>query len=348
MSQDKSEHILVIRLSALGDVALSVPVLLTLLEQNPDVKISFLTKPFYSKILKDIPGLDVVEAKVKSKHKGIFGLKLLSKELDALALTAIADIHNVLRTKILNYFLKTKGYKIRVIDKGRKAKKDLTSLNQKIIKPLKHTTERYADVFRAFGFEVDLSQPVFLKSRILEERFKNKIEFKNSNKNIGIAPFAAHQGKVYPSDLMQTCVDELSKEQNLNIYLFGSPNNEASMLDDWAKPYKNVFCIAGQFDFEVELDLISNLDLMLSMDSGNGHLAAMYGVKVISIWGQTHPFAGFAPYHQPGERQILPDLKKYPLIPTSIYGNKSVKGYENVMRSIEPERIIDAVKKELD
>ena len=65
--------------------------------------------------------------------------------------------------------------------------------------------------------------------------------------------------------------------------------------------------VAGKLSFSEELDTISNLDCMISMDSGNAHLAAMYGVKVITIWGVTHPFAGFAPFHQPKEYSLLPD-----------------------------------------
>ena len=58
------------------------------------------------------------------------------------------------------------------------------------------------------------------------------------------------------------------------------------------------------------------------MDSGNGHLAAMYGIPVITVWGVTHPYAGFAPFLQPEENSITADREQFPLIPTSVYGNK--------------------------
>ena len=78
---------------------------------------------------------------------------------------------------------------------------------------------------------------------------------------------------------------------------------------------------------------------MLSMDSGNGHLAALFGVPVVTIWGATHPYAGFAPFNQPAENQILPDLKGFPQLPTSVYGNRTFEGFENVWESIKPEEI---------
>lgn len=83
---------------------------------------------------------------------------------------------------------------------------------------------------------------------------------------------------------------------------------------------------------------------MLSTYSGNAHLAAMYGIKTITIWGATHPYTGFAPYNQPIENCLTSDRNQYPLLPTSIYGNKKVAGYEDVMRSISVESVVDKVR----
>lgn len=66
----KPRHILVIRLSAMGDVAMTVPVLLALREQHPDCRITVLTKPFYGTILEQVPGITLRAAQVKGKHKG--------------------------------------------------------------------------------------------------------------------------------------------------------------------------------------------------------------------------------------------------------------------------------------
>ena len=106
----------------------------------------------------------------------------------------------------------------------------------------------------------------------------------------------------------------------------------------------NVVSMAGKVSFREELALISNLDAMLSMDSGNGHLAANYGVPVITLWGLTHPYTGFAPFKQPSSNSLLPDLEQYPQIPTSIYGNKVPDGYYDVMRSIPAERVVEKIE----
>ncbi len=86
---------------------------------------------------------------------------------------------------------------------------------------------------------------------------------------------------------------------------------------------------------------------MLSMDSSNGHMAAMFGVKVVTLWGVTHPFAGFAPFNQINGNNLLSDQTQYPKIPTSIYGNRFPEGYELAIQTIPVERIVKKVKENL-
>ncbi len=340
-----NKHILTIRLSAMGDVAMAVPVINTLLKTHEGLKITVLTKPQFKVLFHFIPQVNVVCAEVKTKHKGLSGLYQLSRELKSLNLTEVADLHHVLRSKILDLFLFFQGLKIKKIDKGRTEKKALVKPKQKIFKPLKTTVERYADVYQELDFDIDTNRLALLQKQNLDASIKQDLDFNPSKKQLGIAPFAAHDGKVYPADLMQEVIKNLAKNTALNIYLFGGGKQEMSRLHNWAKPYNNVYCIAGRYDFKTELCLISNLNAMLSMDSGNGHLAAMFGVKVFTIWGQTHPYAGFAPLGQTENEQFLPDKKTFPLLPTSIYGNKKVDGYQNVMRSIEPQEIVDKVSR---
>ena len=342
------KHILIIRLSAMGDVAMTVPVILSLIQQNPDLKISFLTKAFYGTLFKDIPNVKVISAEVKTKHKGLKGLYRLSEELKAFQFDAVADLHNVLRSKILRFFLFWQSLKVKSINKGRAEKRALTRSKNKKFKPLKPTSQRYADVFKKFGFRVDLSNPHYLPKPELDQKIIKDLNFFKAKKHIGIAPFAAYDGKTYPADLMQEVLRKLAEKEAVNIYLFGGGELEMSRLHNWALPYPNVYCVAGRYDFKTELDLIANLNLMLSMDSGNGHLAAMYGVKVITLWGLTHPYAGFAPFQQQESEQILADRKQYPFLPTSVYGIKKAPGYEKVMRSISPEDVVNRVKSVLD
>ena len=86
---------------------------------------------------------------------------------------------------------------------------------------------------------------------------------------------------------------------------------------------------------------MAHLDLMISMDSANGHLAANTGIRVLTLWGMTHPFCGFSPFNQPPNHALILDRNKFPLIPTSVYGNKIPKGYDEALRSLDPKKVIE-------
>lgn len=333
---NQNKHILVIRLSAMGDVAMTVPVLRALVAQHPNLKITVLTRPFYEAFFSDIPNTSVHVADVKGKYNGVLGLRKLSNELKELNIDAIADLHNVLRTKILKLFLRTIPFV--QINKGRKEKKALTS--GKIFHQLPTTHQRYAKVFQELGYAIDLSTPVFPPKCQLSNKSQSFI--KPAEVNIGIAPFAAFEGKTYPIERMEKVIKGLNKDYN--VILFGGGKQEASQLQQIADDYRNVTSIAGKLELNEELDIISNLNLMISMDSGNAHIAAMLGVKVITIWGVTHPFAGFMPFAQDPENALLADREKFPKIPTSVYGKNYPNGYEKAIETITPEEILSKVR----
>ncbi|UMB53202.1 glycosyltransferase family 9 protein [Lutibacter sp. A64] len=341
---NNSKHLLVIRLSAMGDVAMTVPVLRAFIEQHPNVKITVLSKPFLKPLFGDLKNVDFFAADVNNKHKGFFGIYKLYKELKLLNIDAVADLHNVLRSIILRSFFRISFKKVAFIDKGRSEKRALTQTKNKVFKQLKTTHQRYADVFRSLGFKLNISNPVFPKKQQLSKELL-KITGSKSEKWIGIAPFAQYNSKMYPIDLMEKVIAKLSKNNSIKTLLFGGGKKEIEILEAIATKYNNTINIAGKVKLQQELALISNLDCMLSMDSGNAHFAAMLGINTLTIWGITHPFTGFAPFNQPFENAILPDLNKYPNIPCSIYGNKVCEGYNDVMQSIPPEKVIEKVLK---
>tara|TARA_R110001632_G_scaffold148976_2_gene266244 strand:+ start:765 stop:1784 length:1020 start_codon:yes stop_codon:yes gene_type:complete len=336
MAQQQLKHLLVIRFSAMGDVAMLVPVVHAFAKANPEVKISFLTKPFHKPIVDTIPGVNCIVAEVDGKHKGIFGLWKLSRQLKASGVTHIADMHNVLRSKILRSFLKVPRA---IIDKGRKEKKQQTAGNLSTLQSLKTTIVRYQDVLE--GLDFSKVQPETLDRPNPTEKVSAFAQ-KSHRKWLGIAPFAAHLGKQYPAHLMKEVIDELAKEKGYQIFLFGAPN-ELSLLEKLTGDNKEVVIVAGKLSFADQINFIGQLDGMLSMDSGNGHLAAMYGIPTISLWGVTHPALGFAPFGQE-EHTITSDRIKYPGIPTSVYGNIIPDGYEDVMSTIHPDIVIEKVK----
>jgi ADP-heptose:LPS heptosyltransferase len=327
------------RLSAMGDVAMTVPVLRAFVKQYPDVKITVISRPFFKPFFEGIPNLTFFAFDDKERHKGFLGLIKLFKDLRVLQIDAFADLHNVLRSKVVKTLFSLSGKKVASVDKGRSEKEALTRSENKIFKPLTTMFERHKKVFEQLGFPIDLSIPIFPTKSILESEIIGLIG-EDYQKLIGIAPFAQYDSKVYPLDLMQEVINQLAESENYKILLFGGGKKEIELLNSLAKDKENVIVVAGRLKFQQELQLISNLDVMLSMDSGNAHIAAMLGVNVITLWGATHPFAGFSPFNQPLENALVSNRNLYPKLPTSVYGNKVVEGYEDVMRTISPTTVV--------
>jgi len=337
------KHIAVMRLSAMGDVAMTVPVLRAFVKQYPEVKLTVISRPFFKPFFDGIPNLEFFAFDEKERHKGFTGLLKLFQDVQQLKIDAFADLHNVLRSKIVSLLFALSGKKIATVDKGREGKKELTRAENKIFKQLPTMFERHAKVFEELGFPLDLSNPNFPEKPNLNSDIFEIIGNQNQ-KLIGIAPFAQYDSKVYPIDLMTEVISTLAENQSYKILLFGGGKKEIEILDSLSKPFENVINMAGKIKFQQELQLISNLDVMLSMDSGNAHIAAMLGVKVVTLWGATHPYAGFLPFNQSMENALTSDRNQYPKLPTSVYGNKMVEGYEDAMRSISPEKIVFSIQ----
>lgn len=321
---------------------MTVPVLRAFVSQNPDVKITVVSRPFFKPFFEGIPNLGFFAFDEKQRHKGFFGLLRLFQDLKDLHIDAFADLHNVLRSKVVRTLFALSGKKTAFVDKARAEKAALTRAENKIFKPLTTMFERHVKVFQQLDFSVDLSNPTFPKKAVLDNEIIGLIG-KNQQQLIGIAPFAQYDSKVYPLDLMQEVIHKLAENSNYKILLFGGGKKEIELLDLLSKDKENVVVVAGKLEFQQELQLISNLDVMLSMDSGNAHIAAMLGVKVITLWGATHPFAGFSPFNQPLENALVSDRNLFPKLPTSVYGNKKVEGYEAAMRTIAVDSVVKAL-----
>ncbi|URC13711.1 glycosyltransferase family 9 protein [Flavobacterium sp. B183] len=331
------------RLSAMGDVAMTVPVLRTFVKQYPTVKITVISRPFFKPFFEGIPNLEFFAFDEKQRHKGFAGLLRLYSDVKKLKIDAFADLHNVLRSKIVSLLFALSGKKRATVDKGREGKKELTRAENKIFAQLPTMFERHAKVFEKLGFPLDISNPEFPQKAKLSSDILEIIGDQNQ-KLIGIAPFAQYNSKVYPQDLMQEVIAKLAENKTYTILLFGGGKKEIEILDSFSQSFENVVNVAGKIKFQQELQLISNLDVMLSMDSGNAHIAAMLGVKVITLWGATHPYAGFLPFGQTMENALVSDRNQYPKLPTSVYGNKIVEGYEDAMRSISPKDIVTKIQ----
>tara|TARA_A200000113_G_scaffold211275_1_gene211852 strand:- start:349 stop:1386 length:1038 start_codon:yes stop_codon:yes gene_type:complete len=336
----KNPHLLLLRFSALGDVAMTVPVIRCLYKTYPDLTITFVSRPYLAPLFEEFENFNFYPVDFNGRHNGIKGLWQLFLELKKTPYSGVADLHAVIRTHFLSFFFSLCFFKVRKVNKGRKEKHLLTRKKNKKFQPLTPTVFRYVDVFRKLDFPITMEDHEFPDKNPVPQPLL-PLYNQSERKWIGIAPFASYSGKTYPPDLMQQVIAFLQKDYQ--IFLFGAGNDEIKILSVWEKAYNNVVNTAGKISLRNQLDLMPYLDLMISMDSANGHLAANAGIPVLSLWGLTHPFCGFTPFNQPLDHSITLDRKKYPLIPTSVYGNITPAGYENAFRSVQPKEIVEKI-----
>ena len=351
----KTEHILVMRFSAMGDVAMTVPVICSLAKQYPNVRITMLSRPFARPFFENLaPNVGFMEADIKDEYKGVSGLNALYRRLAAKKFTAIADLHSVLRSDYLRMRFNLDRYKVAHIDKHRKGKRKLTAAKGKQLIQQPTSFQNYADVFDRLGYPIDLDfTSIFgeetgdlssLPAQIFTD--KDGVIHKageNSAPWIGIAPFAAHQGKIYPTEKMEEVIQLLiHRYPQARLYLFGGGKNETPVMNEWAEKYPQVINASALLGgLSQELNLMSHLQVMISMDSGNMHLASLVATPVVSIWGATHPYAGFMGWNQDITHAIQTDL---PCRPCSIYGNKPcLRGDYACLHGISPETIVEKV-----
>ena len=343
----KTEHILIMRFSAIGDVAMTVPVVASLAKQYPNVRITVLSKSFAKVFFENLsPNVGFMEVDFDGENKGIHGLNVLYRRLAAKHFTAIADLHDVLRTKYLRLRFNLDRYRVMHIDKHHKDRKKLTAKKNKILRQLPSSFENYADVFKKLGYPITLDfksiySPLGGNLRQLPPVIGEKKGFQQW---IGIAPFAAHQGKIYPIDKMEKVIEMITTlHPNWRIFLFGGGRNEISIMSEWEKKYKQCICVSEYLSgLSQELILMSHLNVMVSMDSANMHLASLTGIPVISIWGATHPYTGFMGWNQNEQNIIQVSLS---CRPCSIYGKKPCYINKNMecMHRITPKMIMDKI-----
>ena len=346
----KHQHILVIRFSALGDVAMTVPIVWAVAQKYPDVRITVLSRSFARPFFENLaPNVNFMEADLKGEYHGVKGLNKLYRRLAAKQFTHVADLHSVLRSNYLRLRFNLGHFKVAHIDKHRKMRHALVNKNmkKKVKQQLPTSFENYTEVFAKLGFPIDDNQftsifpPEDGDLTLLPELFREK---KEDQPWIGIAPFAAHQGKIYPKEQMREVIRQLVKDYpEARIMLFGRGKDEEATFPQWIEEMPQCTIVSQHISaMQQELILISHLDVMVSMDSANMHLASLVNTPVVSVWGATHPMAGFLGWHQKKENAIQLDME---CRPCSIYGQKPcIHGDFRCMTGIKPEMIVERIK----
>ena len=334
-------NVLVMRLSVLGNVAMTIPVLYPVCKANPDTRFIMLTKMWPATMFHDRPAnLKVVDFDVKGNHSGLLGLLKLSAQLYKLYdIDAVADLHNVSGTKVIDAYMRMRGAKIARMDREKPKRKALVT--HKSNEPVTPIHERYRNVFRQLGFEAPDNFTHLYDGRDWPVS-PIVMEKKEGQRWIAISPFSSHENKTYPLEKMEQVIAELTKHENYWVFLMGGGKAEKIALRAIARKYKNVVSMAEvKHKFIDEYALFAKCDLMLTMESANMHLASLVDLQAMTVWGPTSPACGYLGYNQIVEDDIQLDMD---CRPCSITGDKKCKyGDYRCLKNISPEYIAQHV-----
>jgi ADP-heptose:LPS heptosyltransferase len=310
--------LLVIRTSSMGDVIMTLPLLRSFAASFPGEELIFATKKPFDSFVRDIPGVRVFLSDHHGRHRGFIGLVHVWRDLRSqYKITAVADLHDVIRSKILRLLFRLGGCRVAVIDKQRFARRKL--VRGRLTGSLRHTVERYGDVFSRAGYPVDIVPGPWIRPSETAKEKAVSFTAGRIRPLVGVAPLARHRLKMWPADKMAEMLRMMTSRMECTLLLFGSPD-ESKSIDDLAALVPGAIPMAGRISLDEEIALISQLDLMIAMDSSNMHLAAMLGVDTVSIWGATHPRAGFSAWGMPEGNQVqIPDTE-LTCRPCTIYG----------------------------
>lgn len=324
------------------------PVLVTFLAENKDYTITLVTKSVYARLFKNIERLIIYPIDFDNEFQGVIGLFKLSQNLlKGFSFDNVLDAHTVLRTRIINFFLTIGGKKIIRLKKYRTERRKLTRKNNKKLKPVPHAIDRYISIFNKAGFEFTIKAKKFLPDDSNTDSNPTIEVFENRGDKlcIGIAPFAKWNTKIWPLSRMEKLIEKLNNSGKYLIFLFGAGNGEKQQITSWEDKFANVYSVFSLGDLYNEIRFMSKLDLFLSMDSANMHLAALGGIPVFSIWGPTHSLAGFSSVNQPEENQIEIPAENLDCRPCSVFGEKKCwRGDHACMEQIS----VDKVFKKID
>jgi ADP-heptose:LPS heptosyltransferase len=334
---------LILRLSAIGDVAMTIPAVYSAAKDNPGDCFTVVTKIRLTSLFVNPPeNLNIIGIDTAGEEKTFYGLlqfagKLLGEKYDR-----VIDLHDSLRTKIIRFLFLLKGTPVTVIKRNRRVRQKLTRKKNKDLRPLPPVISIYMDTIRRAGVEFKESFSSLYEPDAAPDERLLSFTGEKSGKWAGIAPFSRHRGKTYPVELMEEVLAMLLQDGNITVFLFGGKWHEESVLKQWEARYPGVKCVAGKFTLNEEFSLIACLDLLICMDSANMHFASLVGTKVLSVWGATHPYMGFYGYGQDPANVVQLEL---PCRPCSVYGGKSCrKGDWACMTQITPVRIVEKAK----
>jgi len=322
---------LIIRFSSIGDIVLTTPVIRCLKQQVPGAEVHFLTKSDFRGLVDDNPYIDKVQ--VLGSSWDLMMHQLQYEEYDY-----IIDLHHNLRTLRIKNALK--GVKHFSFDKLNIEKWLLTALKINRLPDI-HIVDRYLDTLKQFivvndGKGLDYFIPEKDKVKDRDLPFSHLMGY------IGIVIGAALNTKKLPVHKLQ----QLCAGLNYPIVLLGGPEDRKTGTEIASVDPMKIYNSCGKFTLNESADLVRLAKLIVTHDTGLMHIAAAFKKPIISIWGNTIPEFGMAPYY--GNEPIKNDqaeIKNLSCRPCSKIGyDKCPKGHFKCMELQDMGRIGEIAK----
>jgi ADP-heptose:LPS heptosyltransferase len=334
---------LIIRLSSIGDIVLTTPVVRCLKKQVPDAEIHYLTKSTYMQILSSNPHIDKVHYLEKSLQSVILELKRENFDY-------IIDLHHNLRSMKVKDALKVKSYSF---DKLNVRKWIYTSFKWNLL-PDFHIVDRYMDTVASFGVKNDGAG---LDYFISKEDVINDSDLPTPHQLgfVGVVIGAALNTKKYPFHHVKRLCELLDHPIVLLGGLEDADEGDRIAASDKIKIYN----ACGKFGLNESADLVRRAKLVVTNDTGLMHVAAAYKRPLISLWGNTVPAFGMYPYYGTKFLQATGARKNelpYDIIeinnlrcrPCSKIGYDSCPlGHFKCMENIDPAQVVARIRERL-
>jgi len=308
--------ILIIRFSSIGDIILTTPIIRCIKQQMPNTEIHFVCKERFKEVIENNPNIDKL-------HLFKEGINELLPTLQKEKFTHVIDLHNNLRSLRLKKVLNVKSYSFKKLN----FQKIITVWFKKtsVLPPI-HIVHRYLDTVRDLGVKDDGLGLDYYLPAIDKLQVFGKLNTEVFPNYIALVAGGSYYTKRIPLEKLI----EICRNTQKQIIVLGDVNDNKT-AQQLAAQCPNVINACGKLNLHESAYIIKESELVISSDTGLMHIAAAFGKKIYSFWGNTIPEFGMYPY-KPGEGSKILEVKNLKCRPCSKLGyNKCPKGNFNCM-----------------
>ena len=339
-------RVLITCFSSISNVAAIVPQLYGLTCDYPEHEFVVLSRSFLRPLFDKLNNVTFVGGDIRGAHKTPIGVFRLFKELKALRPDVVLDMQRSWRTKMVARLFMLSGTKTLTIGFASGEQKKLIKKGAKKYHPIPTIFDRQARLYAKIRLKVNDSFEKLYEPSADQVAKITELYGEKQGRWIGIAPFSIARGKTLPFRKMKNIIAHFDKKPDTKIFLFGAGEMENELLSDWQSLYENVYAVHTSLQLDDELALMNQLDLMVSMDSANMHLASLMAVPVVSVWGATHQYSGFLGWKQSAENCVGVDFS---CRPCTAHSDKKCKyGDYRCLESLHSSKIIEVIEKNLE